>query len=99
VGLMRSELRRAKRQLLRMTPKVCCECKSALRPAVRVEMEVIQRLLREEEWPPDVNGQELIGAKVCVNCGHVTVLTYSGETLAVWCPGFGLHERVVASAN
>jgi hypothetical protein len=82
-----------------MTPRVCCECKSAMRSAARVEIEVVERLLRETEWPPDVNGQELIGAKVCVNCGHVMVLTYSGETLAVWCPGFGLHERVVASAN
>jgi hypothetical protein len=99
VGLRRSELRQARRELLRMTPRVCCECKGALRAASRDEAAVVDGLLRAEEWPPDVNGQELIGAKLCVKCGHVVVLTYSGETLAVWCPGFGLHERVVASSN
>lgn len=95
----RSEWRQAKRELLRMTPRVCCECKSGMRPACRNEMYLIDRLLGLGEWPPDVDGQELIAAKLCVACGHVTVLTYSGETLIVWCPGFGIHDRVVASSN
>lgn len=99
MGLSRGERREAKRELLRMTPRVCCECKGRLRPAVAVEMEVIDGLLQDGDWPADVDGQQLVGAKLCVECGHVTVLTCSLDALVVWCPGFGLHERVVASSN
>jgi hypothetical protein len=97
--LNRAEFRRAVRELMTSGPQVCCECRQRLRPAVSAEMGVIGELLRAEEWPADVNGQELIGAKLCVNCGHVTVLTGGGSTMAIWCPGFGLHKRVVAGAN
>jgi hypothetical protein len=78
---------------------MCCECRGKFRNARDDEAEFIRDVLREGEWPPDVNDHELIGAKVCVNCGHVTVLTHRGECVAVWCPGFGLHDRVIFSSN
>jgi hypothetical protein len=72
-----------------------------LRRADQNETKVIDTLLRDGSWPVDVANHELVAAKVCVSCGHVCVLTYGrlkGD-IAVWCPGFGLHRRVIASAN
>lgn len=96
---MRSELRRLARDIRRTGPRVCCSCQSKFRNARYDEVEVIRGLLEAGDWPSDVNNHELIGAKVCVKCGHVTVLTHRGECVAVWCPGFGLSERVVFSSN
>jgi hypothetical protein len=98
---MRAELRRAARELLRATPTACCACRGHLRRADQDEMKVVDALLSEGSWPAEVANHELVGAKLCVSCGHVTVLTYGSRNgvVAVWCPGFGLHVRVVASAN
>lgn len=62
-------------------------------------MEVVEGMLREGEWPKGFNGHELIGAALCVSCGHVVVFSHRGDMFVVWCPGFGLHRRVVASGN
>ena len=89
----RAEERRLAGVLGRMGPKVCCECRSRLRPADAEEFEAIDGLLRGADH---LEVHQLVGAKVCVKCGHVTVLSYRGDALAVWCPGFGLHRRLVS---
>lgn len=100
--MSRSEMRRALAHVMKSGPRVCCECRGRLRPALQDEMVVIDRMLREGSWPEDFRGHELVAAKLCAECGHVTVLTHRGThpaAVGVWCPGFGLHVRVVASPN
>jgi hypothetical protein len=95
----RSEVRRQMREFLQEAPKQCCECRGRFRPAIAEETVVIQETLMDGDWPAEVKFHSLIGAVVCVSCGHVMVLTHGGDTAVIWCPGFGVHGRVVASAN
>jgi len=96
---MEAELRCVMREVNRMRPKVCCECQGHLRPATAEEVVKVQELLWDGDWPPEYRNHDLIAASLCVTCGHVVVFSHRDDMLAVWCPGFGLHRRVVASSN